>query len=164
MNIGWEEIVFGAVVIFVQGLSLWFMYWLFKKLRKPKPAAPAYSPGTGLDGKAFPVLATFTGLRGVPWMAVATNSLNPVFRLDGQQLIYRVIRHRQRLLSDVSQVDTRSAYGTFNLVFEFSDSPFTFIANLGSPLRVAYILAMLPPDIPLSERAQAARIADKSSL
>ena len=157
MNIEWAKIAFGAIVIVAQFLSLWFVYWLFKKLRKPKPAAPSYSPGTGLDGKAFPVLSTFTGLRCVPWVAVATNSLNPVFRLDGQRLIYRVIRQRQRLLSDVSQVDTRSAYGTFNLVFEFSNSPFTFIVNLGSPSRVAYVLSLLPPNIPLSERAKAAR-------
>ncbi|MBY8932485.1 MULTISPECIES: hypothetical protein [Pseudomonas] len=158
MDITWVEIAFGTIVIFAQGLSLWFMYFLFKKLKKPKLAAPAYSPGTGLDGKAFPVLSTFTGLRGVPWIAVATNSLSPVFRLDGKQLIYRVIRQRQRLLSDVLRVDTRSAYGTFNLVFEFADSPFTFIVNLGSPLRVTYVLSILPPNIPLSERAQAARI------
>lgn len=157
MNIDWVEIAFGASVIFAQFLSLWFIYWLFKKLRKPKPAALAYSPGTGVEGKAFPALATFTGLRGVPWVALATNSLNPVFRLDGEHLIYRVIRQQQRLLSEVSQVDTRSAYGTFNLVFEFSNSPFTFIVNLGSALRVGYVLSMLPPDMPLSERAQAAR-------
>ncbi|TLG90311.1 hypothetical protein FEM54_18245 [Pseudomonas edaphica] len=143
MNIEWMEIAFGIMVIIAQGLSLWFMYWLFKKLRKPKPAAPAYSPGTGLDGNAFPVLSTFTGLRGIPWIAVATNSLNPVFRLDDQKLIYRVIRQRQRLLSDILQVDTQSAYGTFNLVFEFANSPFTFIVNLGNPLRVTYVLSIL---------------------
>lgn len=68
-----------------------------------------YSPGTDLDHKTSPVLSTFTGLRDDPWVAVATNSLNPVLRLDGQQLTYRVIRPRQRLLSDVLRVDTRSA-------------------------------------------------------
>lgn len=57
MNIEWAKIAFGAIVIVAQFLSLWFVYWLFKKLRKPKPAAPGYSPGTGLDGKAFPVLS-----------------------------------------------------------------------------------------------------------
>lgn len=156
MSFSWVELAFGAMVIIAQGLSLWFMYWLFKKLRKPKPAAPAYAPGTGLDGEAIPVLATFTGLRRVPWVAVASNSLNPMFRLDGQQLFYRVFRQRQRVFHDILQVDTRSAYGTFNLIFEFIDSPFTFIVNLGSASRVAYVLSLLPSSVPLSERAQAA--------
>ncbi|SUD32513.1 Uncharacterised protein [Pseudomonas fluorescens] len=158
MNISWVELAFGAMVIIAQGLSFWFIYWLFKKLRKPKPAAAAYAPGTGLDGKAIPVLATFIGLRRVPWVALATNSLNPVFRLDGQQMIYRVLRQKQRLLRDVSRVDMRTAYGTFNLIFEFADSPFTFIVNLGSASRMAYVLSLLPPGIALSERAQAVRM------
>ena len=158
MNISWLDLAFGAVVVIGQGLSFWFMYWLFKKLRKPKSAAPAYAPGTGIDGKAIPVLASFVGLRRVPWVALATNSLNPVFRLDGQQMIYRGLRQKQRPLCDVSRVDVRSAYGTFNLVFEFSDSPFTLIVNLGSASRMAYVLSLLPPSMPLSERAQAARL------
>ncbi|MBJ2291301.1 hypothetical protein JFT44_15300 [Pseudomonas sp. MF5691] len=65
MNISWLDLAFGAVVVIGQGLSFWFMYWLFKKLRKPKSAAPAYAPGTGIDGKAIPVLASFVGLRRV---------------------------------------------------------------------------------------------------
>ena len=163
MNINWVELAFGAMVVIAQGLSFWFMYWLFKKLRAPKSVAPAYAPGTGLEGRAIPVLATFTGLRRVPWAALATNSLNPVFRLDGQQMIYRVLRQKQRPLGDVSRVDMRSAYGTFNLVFEFSDSPFTLIVNLGSASRRAYVRSLLPPDMQLSERAQTARLAGNAA-
>jgi hypothetical protein len=160
MSFSWVELAFGAMVIIAQGLSFWFMYWLFKKLRKPKSAAPAYALDTGLDGKAIPVLATFTGLRRVPWGAVASNSLNPMFRLDGQQLFYRVFRQKQRMFHDILLVDTRSAYGTFNLIFEFTDSPFTFIVNLGSASRVAYVLSLLPSSVPLSERAQAACLGE----
>ncbi|CAM2825995.1 MULTISPECIES: hypothetical protein [Pseudomonas] len=163
MDISWMELAFGAMVVIAQGLSFWFMYWLFKKLRKPKSVAPAYAPGTGLDGKAIAVLATFIGLRRLPWVALASNSLNPVFRLEGQQVIYRVLRQKQRPLGDVSRVDMRSAYGTFNLVFEFADSPFTLIVNLGSASRMAYVLSLLPPGIPLSERAQAARLAGNAA-
>ncbi|MBT2373548.1 hypothetical protein [Pseudomonas fluorescens] len=156
----WEYIVLAPLVIGVQAFALWVVYRVWKHLNKPRACATtAYAPGTGLNGANIPVLATFVGIRVLPWVALASNNLNPVLKIDGDSLVYRVLRQRQRPLSSILQVDVRSAYGTFNLIFEFRDSPLTFIANLGSAERGAYVLSMLPTSVMLSERAQAAKIA-----
>ncbi|QJI27318.1 hypothetical protein HKK55_00880 [Pseudomonas sp. ADAK18] len=156
----WQDVAIPAVIITCQAFALWVVYRVWKHVRKARVSATTpYAPGTGLKGANIPVLATFMGIRVLPWVALASNNLNPVLRIDGENLVYRVLRQQQRLLSSVLQVDVRSAYGTFNLIFEFRDSPLTFIANLGSPERGAYVLAMLPVSVALSERARAAKIA-----
>ena len=156
----WQDIALPALVIAAQAFSVWLFYRIWKHVRKTRASvAVPYAPGTGLNGTGIPVLATFVGIRVLPWVALASNSLNPVLRIDGDNLVYRVLRQQQRPLSSVLQVDVRSAYGTFNLIFEFQDSALTFIANVGSPSRGAYVLAMLPASVALTERARAAKIA-----
>ena len=103
-----------------------------------------------------PVKATFTGLRGLPWIALATNSLNPVLRLGERHLGYKVLRSRERPYEDIEEVDVRRTIGTFNLVFSVRDTRFTFTANVGTAERGAQVLARLPAGVPLSERARAA--------
>jgi hypothetical protein len=103
-----------------------------------------------------PVKATFTGLRGWPWIALATNSLNPVLRLGERHLGYRVLRSRERPYEDIEEVDVREAFGTFNLIFAFRGTRFTFTANVGTAARGAQVLARLPAGVPLSGRARAA--------
>ncbi|MBB1602251.1 hypothetical protein A9977_19620 [Variovorax sp. UMC13] len=102
------------------------------------------------------VLATFIGWRGLPWVALASNSLNPVFRLESGQLVFRVLRLRQRPHAEVREVDVRSTHGTFNLIFTFRDARLTFVGNVGTAARGAAALARLPASVPLSERARAA--------
>ncbi|MGJ7529640.1 hypothetical protein ACSFB7_28270 [Variovorax sp. GB1P17] len=146
-----------AMVLVAQALSFWFIYRIWKKLRKPK--APALS-GAGLaaiKNGDVRVAATFTGLRGLPWVALASNSLNPVFRIEDQHLAFRVLRQQQRSYADICEVDVREAYGTFNLIFAFRDTRLTFVANVGTAARGAQALALLPDSVPISERARKAR-------
>lgn len=105
---------------------------------------------------AFRVRATFTGWRGLPWVALASNSLNPVLRIESEQLVFRVLRLQQRPYAQIREVDVRSAYGTFNLIFEFHGRRLTFVANVGTAARGAQALALLPASVPLSPRARAA--------
>lgn len=81
------------------------------------------------------VLATFIGWHGLPWVALASNSLNPVFRLESGQLVFRVLRLRQRRYAEVREVDVRSTHGTFNLILTFRDARLTFVANVGTAAR-----------------------------
>ncbi|MGJ7558415.1 hypothetical protein ACSFBI_30880 [Variovorax sp. RB3P1] len=106
--------------------------------------------------ESAPPLATFTGLRGLPWIALASNSLNPIFRIESEQLVFRVIRRRQRPCTDIREVDVREAYGTFNLIFSFRDTPLTFVVNMGTAARGAEALALLPEGVPLSGSARSA--------
>ncbi|RIX84726.1 hypothetical protein [Acidovorax cavernicola] len=149
----WMTVLAGAVVIVLQGLSFWFLYWIWKKLRMPKPPRAGAAPLV-IKGGVIPVMATFTGLRGLPWIALATNSLNPVLRIESQQLVFRVLRQRQRPFADIREVDVREAYGTFNLIFEFHDTRWTFAANVGTTARGAQVLSLLPQGVPLSARAR----------
>ncbi|PLC07456.1 hypothetical protein CY658_10920 [Variovorax sp. RO1] len=142
-------------MIVFQGLSFWFLYWLWKKLRTPKAPRAGAAP-LAIKGGVIPVVATFTGLRGLPWVALATNSLNPVFRIESGQLVYRVLRQRQRPFADIRQVDVREAHGTFNLIFEFHDARRTFLANVGTKARGTQALSLLPQSVPLSGRAREA--------
>ncbi|TSD59590.1 hypothetical protein FFI97_004515 [Variovorax sp. KBS0712] len=151
----WMTVLGTVGVIVLQGLSFWFLYWLWKKLRTPKAPRAGAAP-LAIKGGAVPVVASFTGLRGLPWVALATNSLNPVLRIESEQLVYRVLRQRERPFADIRQVDVREAYGTFNLIFEFHDARRTFVANVGTAARGAQALALLPESVPLSARAREA--------
>ncbi|WP_095947249.1 hypothetical protein [Variovorax boronicumulans] len=151
----WMTVLGTVAVIVLQGLSFWFLYWLWKKLRTPKAPRAGAAPLV-IKGGVIPAVATFTGLRGMPWIALATNSLNPVFRIESEQLVYRVLRQRQRPFAEIRQVDVREAYGTFNLIFEFHDARRTFVANVGTGVRGAQALSLLPESVPLSARAREA--------
>ncbi|WP_369629099.1 MULTISPECIES: hypothetical protein [unclassified Variovorax] len=151
----WMTVLGTVGVIVLQGLSFWFLYWLWKKLRTPKAPRAGAAP-LAIKGGAVPVVATFTGLRGLPWVALATNSLNPVLRIESEQLVYRVLRQRERPFADIRQVDVREAYGTFNLIFEFQDARRTFVANVGTAACGAQALSLLPESVPLSARAREA--------
>jgi len=157
VQMDWITVLGTVGVIVFQGLSFWFLYWVWKKLRTPKAPRGAAVP-LAIKGGVVPVVATFTGLRGLPWIALATNSLNPVFRIESEQLVYRVLRQHQRPFADIRLVDVREAYGTFNLIFEFHDARRTFAANVGTAARGAQALALLPQSVPLSARAREAML------
>lgn len=137
-----------------QALSFWVLYRLWKRLREPGPPSASGSDHWTIDHGKVRALATFTGLRGLPWLALASNSLNPAFHLEAQGLTFRVIRLRKRSYGDIAQVDVREAHGTFNLIFAFRDTRLTFVANVGTAARGAQALALLPPHVPLSARAR----------
>ena len=90
-----------------------------------------------------PLRAAFTGLRGVPWLALATNSIAPLLVLDEKHVEYRVIRLRRRAYALITQVDLRLALGTVNVVLTFADTPFTFTANVGTRARARDVLSIL---------------------
>lgn len=144
-----------AMVLVAMVLSFGFLYWIWQTLRRPRALPSGSGSGTGTTAE-LRALATFTGLRGLPWVALASNSLNPVFRIEPQQLVFRVLRRHQRPYGDICEVDVREAYGTFNLIFAFRDSPLTFVANVGTAARGAQALALLPDSVPLSGRARSA--------
>lgn len=102
----------------------------------------------------IPVLATFTGIRGLPWWyAVASNNAKPMLVIEPEGIRFRVIRQRGRPYADIECVDVRQARGTVNLDFTFRGSLATFAANLGALPLAAHVLSLLPASVPLSTRA-----------
>lgn len=101
-----------------------------------------------------PLRAAFTGLKGVPWLALATNSISPLLILDEEHVEYRVFRRRRRPYALITEVDLRLAFGTVNVVLSFADTFFSFTANVGNAERGQYVLSILASrGCTLTERA-----------
>jgi hypothetical protein len=68
------------------------------------------------------------------------------------------MRLHRRDFAELIEVHVRGAYGTFNLIFSFRDTPLTFAANVEAAARGAHALALLPNDVRLTERARSTLI------
>lgn len=102
----------------------------------------------------IPVLATFTGVRGLPWWyGIATNNATPLLVVERDGLRLRVVRTQLRRYGEIACVDVRLAVGTVDLEVAFHDTLLTFSANLGALPLAAHVLRMLPASVPLSARA-----------
>lgn len=62
-------------------------------------------PNTGVK---VPVYATFTGLKGVPLLALAKNSFSPLLCLHEDHIEFRVIKTHQKNYQQIDYVDTYS--------------------------------------------------------
>ncbi len=107
-------------------------------------------------GMSVPLVAAFTGWKGVPWIALAQSSLAPRLILHERDFQYQVIRLKRRPYADLSAVDLRTTLGTVNIVLEFRNEPLTFAGNTASREIAAKALALLAAKgCPLTPRARA---------
>lgn len=142
-----DPLIMGILIaswIFALVTLVLVLRWLFRRRRTHKAAVAALHRNE--DGvMEVPVLATFTGVTGLPgFVAVASNSLNPrlVIRPDG--LDYRVTAARSVALDDIASVRIQTAPATVNLVFTFVRGPFTLAANVGDRTVAQAVLAAYP--------------------
>lgn len=136
------------------------MAWLSSRLgrRAYERAVVANITVDGAGAATIPVLATFTGVRGLPWWyAVASNNAKPLFVIEPDGIRFRVARQRKRRYAEIECVDVRQGRGTVNLDFTFYGSLLNFTANLGAVPLAAHVLALLPGAVPLSARALAVK-------
>ncbi len=144
-------------LLFLVGLLVTFgLPWLvWRWLRSGRPSItplPIIDDGDGR--KIVPLIATFSGLRSLPWIGLASNNLNPKLVIGFDGITYRIAGLRFRRWDEIIQVDVRSAGSTVNLSFAFRDSLLTFDANVGSTMLAAQTLALLPDHIALTDRAR----------
>ncbi len=144
-------------LLFLGGLLVTFgLPWLFWRwLRSGRPSItplPIIDDGNG--GKIVPLIATFSGLRGLPWIGFASNNLNPGLVIRSEGITYRIAVQRFRGWDDIIHVDARSVGATVNLSFVLRNSLLTFDANVGSTMLAAQTLALLPDHIALTDRAK----------
>jgi len=146
-----ETLLFLAGLLVTVGLP-----WLvLRRLRSGKPSTtpqPILDDGAG--GKVIPLLASFSGLRGLPWIGLASNNLNPRLVITPDGISYRVLGLQACRWADIAQVDVRTLGATVNIGFGFRGSPITFDANVGSIILAARTLALLPTDVVLTSRAR----------
>ena len=142
-----DPLIMGSLIaswIFALVTLVLVLRWLFRRRRLHKAAVAALHP----DEKGVmevPVLATFTGVTGLPGLvAVASNSLNPRLVIRPGALDYRVTAARSVALDDVASVRIHTAPATVNLVFTFVRGPFTLAANVGDIAVARAVLAAYP--------------------
>ncbi|MAU23444.1 MAG: hypothetical protein CMH13_23375 [Martelella sp.] len=102
----------------------------------------------------MPLVAAFSGWRGVPWICWSSSDLKPTLILHADHIECRVIRRRRKPYDVVSRVDYRQTVGTANIVLEFSDSLSSFVGNTGNrDIARDAIKRLAEKGCPLSARA-----------
>ena len=124
--------------------------------RNNREAKAAALGGDNAGGMDIPLIAAFTGWKGVPWVAVTHSNLAPRLVLYEDDFLYQVVRARRRSYREIAMVDVRTTVGTVNIVLEFRDSSWTFAGNTASREIAAKAVAILMrKGCPLTPRAQA---------
>lgn len=134
--------------------------WLIRRLARSRyERATVANITIDQTGAAhIPVLATFSGVRGLPWWyAVATNNAKPSLVVTLGGLDFRVVRSHRRSWDEIERIDVCQAPGTVNLDVTFRDALLTFSANLGAVSLAAHVLSLIPASVPLSDRAVAVK-------
>lgn len=114
------------------------------------------------DGARIPLVAAFSGWKGIPWISWSSSTLKPTLILHPDHIECRVVRTRRKPYGSVSRVDYRETVGTNNIVLEFSDSLSSFVGNTAArDLARDAILQLARRNCPLSPRAE--RLLDGGS-
>lgn len=107
------------------------------------------------ESARVPLVAAFSGWKGVPWLGFASSNLKPTLVLHPDHVECRVIRTREKPYDAISRVDYRAAIGTQNVVLEFSDSLASFAGNTANrDVAREAIRRLAQKGCPLSERAR----------
>lgn len=129
---------------FALGVLVLVIRWVLRT--RSRNAVASASLQRDEDGSMqVPVLATFTGVAGLPsLLAVASNSLNPSLVIRPEALTYRVTMARSVSLQDVATVSVQTTLGTTTLVFTFVGGAFTLSAKVASPAVAETVLTAYP--------------------
>ena len=142
-----DPIIIGILVAswaFALGVLVLVIRWVLRT--RSRNAVASASLQREEDGSMqVPVLATFTGVVGLPTLlAVASNSLNPSLVIRPGSLTYRVTMARSVSLKDVATVSVQTTLGTTTLVFTFVGGAFTLSAKVASPTVAETVLTAYP--------------------
>lgn len=129
---------------FALGVLVLVIRWVLRT--RSRNAVASASLQRDEDGSMqVPVLATFTGVAGLPsLLAVASNNLNPSLVIRPGSLTYRVTMSRSVSLQDVATVSVQTTLGTTTLVFTFVGGAFTLSAKVASPAVAETVLTAYP--------------------
>ena len=114
-DLGWAAWCAWLLAAFFWIRALWL------HARRNLPSAP-------VDGLEVLVRVTFTGLAGVPLLALGKNSLAPNLRLGETHVFYDF--GARRAYDEIRLVNVMILPHTNNLMFTWKGSPFSFTANV----------------------------------
>ena len=81
-------------------------------------------------GVSIPLLATFSGLAGVPLLSLAKNNLSARLRLFPDELEFKVLRTLRRPYSRIRRVEVQTLWATRNVELVWNGSAVSFTANV----------------------------------
>lgn len=106
-------------------------------------------------GEAIPLVAAFSGLKGLPWISFASSDIAPTLVLHDDHLVCRVLKTRRIPYVLVARVDFRETLATTNIVLDFFDSLVSFTGNTANrALAHAAIRRLAEKGCRLSPRAR----------
>jgi hypothetical protein len=103
-------------------------------------------------------MATFSGLRGVPLLALSHNALFPALRIGPLGVVIRVIRNHELRYDEIETITLTRMLG-FQVRFVPRAGLRTFIANFAGEAAVVPVLAALRRHGAPLDRAALARLA-----
>lgn len=109
-----------------------------------------------LDGQTVevPLVAAFSRIKRIPFLAMTENSLNPRLVLHSDHLEYRVLRTKRYRYEEVEAVDIRLGMLRANLVLKFSNSRWAFYGNMRYKEKLAAVLRILEKKCTLTVKAR----------
>ena len=93
----------------------------------PKIKIPAKLDSNGFQ---VPLLASFTGIKQIPLVAISHNNISPVLIIYEDSIKYKVIKKKSMPYSEIYEVNILDTIGTKNVQIVFKNSFFTFSGNL----------------------------------
>lgn len=148
----WAVVFFFAAVVLLVALG-WMLLFLFFRRRLAAARGSGIEPSG--DGLRVPLVAAFSGWKGIPWLSWSSSNINPTLILHPDHIECRVIRTRRKPYEAVSRVDYRETFGTNNVVLEFADSISSFAGNTANRVTARDAINQLSTrGCPLSPRAR----------
>lgn len=142
------------VPVVMSGLAL-LGYGMFLYMRGRLRAASVARIETNGGAREVPLVAAFSGWKGIPWLTWAHSNLTQRLVLHPSHVECRVIRTRRVPYEQISRVDYRTTIGTENIVLEFGGSLSSFVGNTANRDLARSVIAHLRDrGCPLSPRAQ----------
>jgi hypothetical protein len=106
------------------------------------------------DGFSVLLRATFSGIKGVPVLSVASNNLTALFVLHDDRVTYRVMRKTERPYADIERIEASRSLKQIEIIWR--DRWLTFTAGLRKEDDLLDVLRFFrDKDLPLSPSAQA---------
>lgn len=106
------------------------------------------------DGFSVLLRATFSGIKGVPLLSVASNNLTALFVLHDDRVTYRVMRKTERPYSEIARIEASLSLKQIEIIWR--GRWLTFTAGLRKEDDLLDVLRFFhAKDLPLSPTAQA---------
>ena len=107
------------------------------------------------DGFKIPLRVAFTGLKGLPLIALSKNSIAPLLMVYADGVQFRVFIQRKKGFADIERVDAVQGFLTQNVIIIWKDSAFAFVGNLDDVDNLRALLQFFQRrGVPLGEKAQ----------